>query len=92
MQKYNNNSKNDNNSCVNGYVLAKINLEALKAMSEVGLNVNDWQYVPLFEQYQHMLTLNVKHEAIYHTLAQQYAVSVSTVKRIIRRMLNQVKF
>ena len=91
MQKYNNNPKCNGFDGVNGYVLAKINLETLKAMSKIGLTVTDWRYVGLFEEYQHMLGLGMKREAARTVLAERYKISTSSVKRVIRRMLKQTR-
>ena len=91
MQKYNNNSKDNGFDGVSGYLLAKINLETLKLMSEVGLSVTDWRYVGLVEEYRHMLGLGMKREAIRVVLAERYGISVSSVKRIVKRMLKQTR-
>ena len=90
-QNYNNNLKDNDFCIVNGYLLAKINREMLKAMSKVGLNVSDWRYVPLIEEYVNMVGLGMKREHIRAVLADKYDISVSSVKRIVRRMLKQVR-
>ena len=91
QQNYNNFSKRENNGEITCYVLAKINAQSLKLLSEAGLNIEDWRYVPMVEQYQNMAAMNIKREAVYTALSEEYGVSVSSVKRIIRRMLKRVR-
>lgn len=91
LQKYNYYSESENNNGITCYNLVKINRESLKILSNAGLNIDDWRYVPMVEQFQHMLTMDIKREFIYSMLSEEYGISVSSVKRVIRRMLKQVK-
>lgn len=91
LQKYEKDSTKRNPDNVNGYLLAKINKESLKLMSEIGLDIDDWRYVPMIDQYHNMDSLNISRKNIYAVLSEEYHVSVSSVKRIIRRMLRQVR-
>lgn len=91
LQKYNYYSENGNSNGITCYILAKINAESLKLLSNAGLNIDDWRHVPMVEQFQHMLTMDFKREIIYSMLSEEYGISVSSVKRVIRRMLKQVK-
>ena len=91
MQNYKNIPDSDNFSVINGYKLAKINLESLKLMSIVGLSITDWKYVTLVEEYMNMRSMGMKAESVHIMLADEYHVSISSVKRIVKRMLKQVR-
>lgn len=85
MQNYNNSAENSNFQATNGYLLAKFNEPVLKSMSDIGIKASDVKYVSMFEAYLNMSQMRMKVGAIYRTLAEEYGISVSTVKRIIKR-------
>jgi len=85
MQNYNNSSENSNLQTTNGYLLAKFNEQTLKSMSDIGIKASDVKYVSMFEAYLNMSQMQMKVGAIYNELAKEYGISVSTVKRVIRR-------
>ena len=85
MQIYNNSSKNCSLQTTSGYLLAKFNEPVLKSMSDIGIKASDVKYVSMFEAYLNMSQMRMKVGVIYETLAEEYGISVSTVKRIIRR-------
>ena len=85
MQNYNNSAENSNFQATNGYLLAKFNEPVLKSMSDIGIKASDVKYVSMFEAYLNMSQMRMKVGAIYRTLAEEYGISVSTVKRIIGR-------
>ena len=85
MQNYNNSAENSNLQTTNGYLLAKFNEQTLKSMSDIGIKASDVKYVSMFEAYLNMSQMRMKAGAIYRTLAEEYGISVSTVKRIIKR-------
>jgi len=85
MQNYNNSAENSNLQTTNGYLLAKFNEPVLKSMSDIGIKASDVKYVSMFEAYLNMSQMRMKVGAIYRTLAEEYGISVSTVKRIIKR-------
>lgn len=85
MQNYNNSVENSNFQATNGYLLAKFNEPVLKSMSDIGIKASDVKYVSMFEAYLNMSQMRMKVGAIYNELAKEYGISVSTVKRIIKR-------
>ena len=85
MQKYNNFVENSNLQTTSGYLLAKFNEPVLKSMSNMGIKASDAKYITMFESYMNMRRMEMKVGAIYEILAEEYGISVSTVKRIIRR-------
>jgi Mor family transcriptional regulator len=60
-------------------------------MSEIGLDIGDWRYVPMIEQYMNMASMSISRKSIYAILAEEYHISESSVKRVIRRMLRRVR-
>lgn len=91
LQNYKNDSTKRNSDGINGYILAKINRESLKLMSEIGLDIGDWRYVPMIEQYVNMASMSISRKNIYAILSKEYNISESSVKRVIRRMLKRVR-
>ena len=90
-QNYKNDSTKRNSDGVNGYILVKINRESLKLMSEIGLDIGDWRYVPMIEQYMNMASMSISRKNIYAILSEEYHISESSIKRVIRRMLRRVR-
>lgn len=91
MQKYNNSSKDLAGFCeVSGYMLLKLNLNQLEIMSKCDLSVDDARYVPMYEEYLHLLGEGVPKERIYQYLIKEYLVSESTVKRVVKRLSQKV--
>lgn len=66
--------------------LVKISSEALKLMSKHDVLRDDWRFVPMYEQYQHMRSLGIKYRACIHTLSDEYHIGTATVERAIRRL------
>jgi hypothetical protein len=91
MQKYKNSLENLNGiDEVSGYMLLKLNLNQVKAMSKYGLSVDDARYVPMYEEYLSLRRDGVPKERIYQHFRSKYHVSESTVKRVIRRLSQRV--
>ena len=92
MQKYNNHFENlANIDKVSGYMLLKLNLNQVETMSKCGLSVDDARHVPMYEEYLSLLRDGVPKERIYQHFRSKYHVSESTVKRIVKRLSQQVK-
>ena len=66
--------------------LVKISSEALKMMSKHDVLRDDWRFVPMYEQYQHMRSLGIKYRACIRTLATDHHVSQATIERALRRL------
>jgi len=86
MQNYKNSSENSNLQTTSGYILVKFNEQVLKSLSGMGIKLEDAEYVSMFEAYLNMSQMDIKVGVIYDTLAKEYGISVSTVKRIIGRL------
>ena len=72
--------------------LIKIGSPLLKEISKYGLKQNDYRYIGLYADYQHLrIEQNEKYEAVICELAIKYKISESTVKRIIRRFSQTIK-
>lgn len=92
MQKYNIHSENLTNiDKVSGYMLLKLNLNQVETMSKCGLSVDDARHVPMYEEYLSLLRDGVPKERIYQHFRSKYHVSESTVKRVVKRLSQQVK-
>lgn len=85
MQKYDNFTENSHLNTTSGYLLVKFNEQALKSMSDIGIKTSDTRYIPMFEAFMNMRRMRMKAGAVLQILSEDYGVSVSTVKRIIRR-------
>lgn len=90
MQKYKEFSESNNFGVINGYMLLKLNVCQLKLMSEIDLNLSDWMYVPLYEEYMEMRSNGEKSTYIISKLSTDYHISESSVKRLIRRFSRRV--
>ena len=91
MQKYNKINDLSNFCEIDGYMLLKLNVCQLKLMSEIDLNLSDWIYIPLYEEYMEMRSNGEKTTYIISKLSADYHISESSVKRLIRRLSHRVK-
>ncbi len=66
--------------------LLKISGEVLKIMTRNDVLRDDYKYVPLYENYQHMRANGVKHIAAIHILSERFHISTRTVERVIKRL------
>ncbi len=71
--------------------LLKIGRELLKLMSACDLKRDDYLYIDLYEEYAKMRNNGEKVEYIISTLSLKYKLSESTIKRIIKRISQEVK-
>ena len=70
--------------------LVKISMESLKMMSNSGIRTGDWQHVKMYEEYQEMRRKCEKFRYIMAYLAEKYRLSESSVKRIVKRLSEDV--
>lgn len=74
-----------------GAELVKINRKPMELMSNHDLRTDDYRYIPLYDTYQKMRSDGEKVNYIIAHLAEEYGISESSVKRIIRRLSAEVK-
>ena len=60
--------------------------EILKVVSEIGLHLDDWQYVGLYTDFMRMRQEGEKFRYITSVLAERYGISESSVIRIVKRL------
>lgn len=63
-----------------------LNKELLKKFQQVGIRLDDVQYVDLYDEYKKMLANGEKVSYIIATLADKYEVSERKVYDLIRRL------
>ena len=91
MQSYKNSSENlAGVDEISGYMLLKLNLNQMKIMSKCGLSVDDARHIPMYEEYLQLRRDGVPKERIYQHFETKYHVSESTIKRVIKRLSQQV--
>lgn len=71
--------------------LVKISRNALEMMSKYDIKQNDWQFVPMYEEYLAMRQKREKFRYVLAYLAEKYSLSESSVRRVIRRLGMEVK-
>lgn len=74
-----------------GYELLDFLQKPLKSLSKIGIKVTDCKYVPLYRKYIEMKEKGEKRDYIFETLSDEYGISVSSARRIIRRFSDDVK-
>ena len=91
MQNYKILSENlDGIDEISGFSLLKINLNQLEKMSKCDLSVDDIRHIPMYEEYLSLLRSGVPKDRIYQYFRKKYHVSESTVKRIVKRLSEEV--
>ena len=70
--------------------LVKISKDALKMMSNCGIKTGDWKHLEMFDEYLDMRKNCEKFRYIMAYLAEKYKISESTVKRIVKRLSEEV--
>lgn len=66
--------------------LLKIGGEMLKLMSVHDVNRDDWRFVSMYEEFQHMRQNGIKYRECVRMLSDDYHVSRSTVERALKRL------
>ena len=59
-------------------------------MSKFGIKLNDWKHIEMFEEYLDMRKSREKFRYIMAYLAEKYKISESSVKRIVKRLSEEV--
>lgn len=59
--------------------------ELLKLMSENGGTINDWKYLPMYDEFVDLRAQKVRYRAAVEELSAKYGTSKTSVERIIRR-------
>lgn len=59
--------------------------ELLKFMSENGGTINDWKYLPMYDEFVDLRAQKVRYRAAVEELSAKYGTSKTSVERIIRR-------
>ena len=70
--------------------LLKIGAEMLNLMSKCDLRRDDYRYVGMFEEYMQRRRSGEKVDAILYDLSDKYAISESTLKRVVKRLGGEV--
>lgn len=66
--------------------ILKLNKELLKICRDVGIRVDDVQYIELYNDYNRLLAAGEKVSYIVAVLAERYAVSERKVYALIKRL------
>ena len=69
----------------------RIGQELLKMLSENEVNIGDWKYLKLYEEYKTMRKHRIKYRFAISELAATHHISRAKVERIIRRLKKDVK-
>lgn len=73
------------------YELIKSVASVLAVLAENNINVADYRYVQLFEDYQRLKSEGHKYDYIVYYLSTQYECGVTTVWRIVKRLQESVR-
>lgn len=91
MQKYNKNKENSPQDCgLTVYSALKLNINQVKMMSDYDIPPHYYKYIPLFENYLDLRAHGYKRAYILTKLVEDYNVSESTVKRVIKALSQRV--
>ena len=66
--------------------LLKIGGEMLKLLSRSDATVNDYQFVPMYEEFQQMRKQGVKYRVAVRLLSEDYHIGRATVERVLKRL------
>lgn len=58
----------------------------LKAVTEFGINVKDYKYIEMYDEYYKMRKSGLKYWYVVYALSEKYKISERQVIRIIRRL------
>ena len=73
------------------YELIAMMQEGMKRMSELGIKMEDYKYLPMCMEYNELVVKKAKKQYITAKLAHKYKVGERTVFRIIKRMTKRVR-
>lgn len=71
--------------------LLEMGSQMLKVMSENDIKMTDWSYCKLYEDYERMRHRGEKYHVIISELSLAYAISESSVSRIVKRLSRDVR-
>ena len=71
--------------------ILRIGKEMLKLMSDYDIRCTDYKYIGLCEEYVRMRDNGDKVEYILRYLSERYKLSESTIKRVVRRLSQEVR-
>lgn len=74
------------------FELLKILREPMKRLSDCDIKIDDYRHIDMYLEFKEMEQKKEKKEYIKSILATKYSMSESSVKRIVRRLDEQVKF
>lgn len=66
--------------------LLKILREGLKMLSDCEVMRDDYKYIGMYEEFQHMRSMGLKYREVVRQLAEDYHLGRATVERVIRRL------
>jgi len=69
----------------------KMSRELLKKMSKCDLKRDDYEHIEMFEEYARMRCRGDKVDYILRVLSEEYDISESTIKRIVKRLSGEVR-
>lgn len=70
--------------------LVKISSWAMEVMSKHDIKLSDWRHLKMYEEYCVLRESREKFRYIITMLAEKYAMSESTVKRVVKRLAGEV--
>ena len=68
------------------YEALKLVGETLKMLSDFEVVLDDWRFVPMYEEFKAMRTHGVKYRECVRAMATDYNVSRATIERAIKRL------
>lgn len=70
--------------------LVSLGSEILKVMSENGGTINDWRYLPIYNEFVDMRKNRVKYRVAVEELSAKYKISKTQIERAIRRFRKEI--
>lgn len=64
--------------------------EMLKLLSENGGTINDWRYLPIYNEFVDMRKNRVKYRVAVEELSAKYKISKTQIERAIRRFRKEI--
>ncbi len=75
---------------MNAYELLILNRNILQVMDGVSLDVGDVKYIPVYQEYMHLLREEHKKTYIMQYLSDEYSIAERTIYRIIDKFSSTV--
>lgn len=69
----------------------KMSRELLNKMSKFDLKRDDYKHIEMFEEYARMRCRGEKVDYILRVLSEEYGMSESTIKRVVKRLSGEVR-